>query len=181
MKHHEFLQYYEVTQRNETSLISPKLWKHPTWWKTISLVSLVLSQGKCCVAHDFDHVLSVVVYMNLISFLGFYQIHQQPKKKKKKELSFWKPQQKCEWWWGWWSLLFLDSGWALNWFSSVFVLQKTLEAFIIILAFFQLLYLLSLHAGILGSNYGPTYEAAAPGTGVGPKTPNVGTPAASAV
>ncbi|CAK9204123.1 unnamed protein product [Sphagnum jensenii] len=58
---------------------------------------------------------------------------------------------------------------------------KTLEAFIIILAFFQLLYLLSLHAGILGSNYGPTYGAAAPGTGVGPKTPNVGTPAASAV
>ncbi|CAM6030510.1 unnamed protein product [Sphagnum balticum] len=58
---------------------------------------------------------------------------------------------------------------------------KTLEAFMIILAFFQLLYLLSLHAGILGSNYGPTYGAAAPGTGVGPKTPNVGTPAASAV
>jgi hypothetical protein len=118
------------------------------------------------------------VYMNLISFLGFYQIHQQPKKKK--QLSFWKPQKKCEWWW-WWSFLFLYSGWAINWFSSVFVSQKTLEAFIIILAFFQLLYLLSLHAGILGSNYGPTYGAAAPGTGVGPKTPNVGTPAASAV
>jgi hypothetical protein len=40
-----------------------------------------LTQGKCCAVHDFDHLLSVVVYMNLISFLDFYQIHQQQKKK----------------------------------------------------------------------------------------------------
>jgi hypothetical protein len=76
---------------------------------------------------------------------------------------------------------FLTLGEHLIDFPLFFVSQKTLEAFMIILAFFQLLYLLSLHAGILGSNYGPTYGAAAPGTGVGPKTPNVGTPAASAV
>ncbi|KAH9548587.1 hypothetical protein CY35_11G095500 [Sphagnum magellanicum] len=36
---------------------------------------------------------------------------------------------------------------------------KTLEAFIIILGFFELLYFLSLHAGtILGESYGPTYN-----------------------
>ncbi|CAK9197483.1 unnamed protein product [Sphagnum troendelagicum] len=36
---------------------------------------------------------------------------------------------------------------------------KTLEAFIIILGFFELLYFLSLHAGtILGEEYGPTYN-----------------------
>jgi hypothetical protein len=39
------------------------------------------------------------------------------------------------------------------------LLQKTLEAFIIILGFFELLYFLSLHAGtILGESYGPTYN-----------------------
>jgi hypothetical protein len=36
---------------------------------------------------------------------------------------------------------------------------KTLEAFIIILGFFELLYFLSLHSGtILGEKYGPTYN-----------------------
>ncbi|KAH8948415.1 hypothetical protein BDL97_11G092700 [Sphagnum fallax] len=36
---------------------------------------------------------------------------------------------------------------------------KTLEAFIIILGFFELLYFLSLHSGtILGEEYGPTYN-----------------------
>jgi len=34
------------------------------------------------VVHDFDHLLSVVVYINLTSFLDFYQIHQQQKEKK---------------------------------------------------------------------------------------------------
>ncbi|CAK9251484.1 unnamed protein product [Sphagnum jensenii] len=61
---------------------------------------------------------------------------------------------------------------------------KTLEALLIILSLFQLLYLLSLHSGLLGSNYGPTYNNAAgtgTGTGVGPKAGNYGTPAAAAV
>ncbi len=61
------------------------------------------------------------------------------------------------------------------------LLQKTLEALLIILSFFQLLYLLSLHSGLLGSNYGPTYNNAGTGTGVGPKAGNYGTPAAAAV
>ncbi len=56
----------------------------------------------------------------------------------------------------------------------------------IILSLFELLYLLSLHAGIFGSKYGPTYGNGygnnAAGTGVGgPKAGNYGTPAASAV
>ncbi|CAM6025282.1 unnamed protein product [Sphagnum balticum] len=34
---------------------------------------------------------------------------------------------------------------------------KVLEAIIIILAFLELLYHLTLHAGVLGANYGPTY------------------------
>jgi hypothetical protein len=55
---------------------------------------------------------------------------------------------------------------------------KTLEAFSIILSFFQLLYLLSLHSGILGSEYGPTYNN---NNGVGPKAGDYGTPAATAV
>jgi hypothetical protein len=36
-------------------------------------------------------------------------------------------------------------------------LQKALEAIIIILGFFEILYTLSLHAGVLGDKYGPTY------------------------
>jgi hypothetical protein len=59
-----------------------------------------------------------------------------------------------------------------------FLLQKTLEAFTIILSFFQLLYLLSLHSGILGSKYGPTYNN---NNGVGPKAGHYGIPAATAV
>ncbi|CAK9212816.1 unnamed protein product [Sphagnum troendelagicum] len=55
---------------------------------------------------------------------------------------------------------------------------KTLEAFTIILSFFQLLYLLSLHSGILGPKYGPTYNN---NNGVGPKSGDYGTPAATAV
>jgi len=68
--------------------------------------------------------------------------------------------------------------------GGLVLLQKTLEALLIILSLFQLLYLLSLHSGLLGSNYGPTYNNAAgtgTGTGVGPKAGNYGTPAAAAV
>ncbi len=70
--------------------------------------------------------------------------------------------------------------------GGIFLLQKVLEAFMIILSLFELLYLLSLHAGIFGSKYGPTYGSGygnnAAGTGVGgPKAGNYGTPAASAV
>ncbi|KAH9538536.1 hypothetical protein CY35_15G011500 [Sphagnum magellanicum] len=54
---------------------------------------------------------------------------------------------------------------------------KTLEAFIIILAFFELLYLLSLHAGIMADNRAPDNTTAR----TGPKTGNYGTPAAAAV
>jgi hypothetical protein len=60
-----------------------------------------------------------------------------------------------------------------------FLLQKTLEAFTIILSFFQLLYLLSLHSGILGPKYGPTYNNN--NNGVGPKSGDYGTPVATAV
>jgi hypothetical protein len=56
---------------------------------------------------------------------------------------------------------------------------KTLEAFTIILSFFQLLYLLSLHSGILGPKYGPTYNNN--NNGVGPKSGDYGTPVATAV
>jgi hypothetical protein len=67
----------------------------------------------------------------------------------------------------------------LNFICLVFfLLQKTLEAFTIILSFFQLLYLLSLHSGILGPKYGPTYNN---NNGVGPKSGDYGTPAATAV
>ncbi|CAM6051863.1 unnamed protein product [Sphagnum compactum] len=61
---------------------------------------------------------------------------------------------------------------------------RALEAFIIILAATELLYLLSLHAGILHASYGPTYRnnTVAGNTGViGTKDANYGTPAASAV
>ncbi|KAH8938962.1 hypothetical protein BDL97_15G011400 [Sphagnum fallax] len=54
---------------------------------------------------------------------------------------------------------------------------KTLEAFIIILAFFELLYLLSLHAGIMADDRAADNTT----TRTGPKTGNYGTPAASAV
>lgn len=40
-----------------------------------------------------------------------------------------------------------------------------MEAIIIILAFFELVYLLSLHAGSLGGDYGPAYANAASGAG----------------
>ena len=56
---------------------------------------------------------------------------------------------------------------------------KTLEAFMIILGLLELLYLLSLHAGILGENYGPSYNGT--GTRAGPKNSTYGTPAAAAV
>lgn len=46
---------------------------------------------------------------------------------------------------------------------------KILEAFIIILAFTQLLYILLLHAGIFSSKYGPGYrDTHNPATGVDP-------------
>ncbi len=69
---------------------------------------------------------------------------------------------------------------------GIFLLQKVLEAFMIILSLLELLYLLSLHAGIFGPKYGPTYGSGygnnAAGTGLGgPKAANYGTPAASAV
>lgn len=59
-------------------------------------------------------------------------------------------------------------------------MQKTLEAFIIILAFFELLYLLSLQAGFFGGSdegYNTTGRAATSKAG----TPTYGTPAATAV
>ncbi|KAH9550666.1 hypothetical protein CY35_10G083300 [Sphagnum magellanicum] len=52
---------------------------------------------------------------------------------------------------------------------------KTLEALMIILAFFELLYLLSLHAGLVADNN------VAANNRTGPKAGNYGTPAASAV
>lgn len=59
------------------------------------------------------------------------------------------------------------------------------ESFIIILALFELLYLLSLHAGVLGSDYGPAYSnAAAGGANIGlvqAEKHHHGTPAAAAV
>ncbi|CAM6026476.1 unnamed protein product [Sphagnum balticum] len=59
---------------------------------------------------------------------------------------------------------------------------KVLEALMIILSLFELLYLLTLHAGICGSRYGPTNGNTATGTGVGgAKGANYGTPAATAV
>jgi hypothetical protein len=63
-------------------------------------------------------------------------------------------------------------------------LQRALESFIINLAATQLIYLLSLHAGILYPSCGPTYRnnTVARNTGVtGTKDANYGTPAASAV
>ncbi|CAK9214640.1 unnamed protein product [Sphagnum troendelagicum] len=59
---------------------------------------------------------------------------------------------------------------------------RVLEAFTIILAFTQLLYLLSLHAGLLGDKYGPPSSSASTGTG-GQflEKPPHGTPAAAAV
>lgn len=60
------------------------------------------------------------------------------------------------------------------------------EAFIIVLALFELLYLLSLHAGVLGSDYGPSYHnaASAGGANIGlvqGEKHHHGTPAAAAV
>jgi hypothetical protein len=60
--------------------------------------------------------------------------------------------------------------------------QRVLEAFTIILAFTQLLYLLSLHAGLLGDKYGPPSSSASTGTaGQFLEKPPHGTPAAAAV
>jgi hypothetical protein len=69
-------------------------------------------------------------------------------------------------------------------FLKLFFWQKVLEVLMIILALVQMLYLLALHAGhFFGPNYGPSHgnTAATPGTGVGPKTGNYGTSAASDV
>jgi hypothetical protein len=63
-------------------------------------------------------------------------------------------------------------------------MQKALEALMIILSLFELLYLLTLHVGICGSKYGPNNgnTGTGAGTGVGgPKGANYGTPAATAV
>ncbi len=55
----------------------------------------------------------------------------------------------------------LGSWWRLRleefccWLENV--KQKVVEAFTVILAVFELLYLISLHAGILGGEYGPSY------------------------
>ncbi|KAG0622964.1 hypothetical protein M758_3G137400 [Ceratodon purpureus] len=63
---------------------------------------------------------------------------------------------------------------------------KVVEAFIIVLALFELLYLLSLHAGVLGSDFGPSYRntsssgGANMGLAQGEKHHH-GTPAAAAV
>lgn len=56
------------------------------------------------------------------------------------------------------------------------VLQKTLEAFIIILSLFELLYHLSIHGGFMAGN-----NAAYAGDRAGPKGATYGTPAATAV
>lgn len=57
-----------------------------------------------------------------------------------------------------------------------FSVQKTLEAFMIILSLFELLYLLALHAGnVSGEGYGNAPAAR------NVKDPNYGTPAATAV
>jgi hypothetical protein len=55
--------------------------------------------------------------------------------------------------------------------------QKTLEAFMIILSLFELLYLVTLHAGSVSSDG----HATAPATHKAVKDPNFGTPAATAV
>lgn len=57
--------------------------------------------------------------------------------------------------------------------------QKTLEAFVIILAALKLLKLMALHAGVLGDKYGPTYTNQGHGHGLGDH--HKGTPAAAAV
>jgi hypothetical protein len=60
--------------------------------------------------------------------------------------------------------------------------QKVLEALMILLSLFELLYLLTLHVGICGSKYGPNHGNTATGTGIGgPKGANYGNPAATAV
>lgn len=56
------------------------------------------------------------------------------------------------------------------------VLQKTLEAFIIILSLFELLYHLSIHGGFMAGN-----NAGYAGDRAGPKGATYGTPAATAV
>jgi len=78
---------------HETSLISAKLWKHPTWSKTVSLVSLVLSQGKvlcgtwfwscfkCCCVYEFD-------------FIPWFLSNSSTTKKKKKATQFLKTSTK---------------------------------------------------------------------------------------
>lgn len=53
--------------------------------------------------------------------------------------------------------------WHATYFASL--LQKAVEAIIIILAFFELIFLLSLHAGSLGGDYGPAYANTASGAG----------------
>lgn len=62
-------------------------------------------------------------------------------------------------------------------FFLVLLLQKTLEAFMIILALFELLYLLALQAGSVLSDG----RGSAPATHKGVKDPNFGTSAAAAV
>ncbi len=63
------------------------------------------------------------------------------------------------------------------------MVQRVLEAFTIILAFTQLLYLLSLHAGLLFDRYGPPTSRGGTGTGTGSEFGEKhqhGTPAAAA-
>jgi len=62
---------------------------------------------------------------------------------------------------------------------------RVVESFIIVLALFELFYLLSLHAGVLGSDYGPPYSNPATGGAniglVQAEKHHHGTPAAAAV
>lgn len=77
----------------------------------------------------------------------------------------------------WVFVLVFDWVWKSDGFRIIFFfVQKTLEAFMIILSLFELLYLLALHAGnVSGEGYGN-----APGAR-NVKDPNYGTPAATAV
>lgn len=57
---------------------------------------------------------------------------------------------------------------------------RVLEAFVIILAFTQLLYVLMLHAGIFSSKYGPGYRDSDYAAPVDPAAPKGGAAATAA-
>jgi hypothetical protein len=64
----------------------------------------------------------------------------------------------------------------LKYYGDFILVQKALEAFMIILSLFELLYLLALHAGeFIGEGFANAHHNRAA------KNPNYGTPAAAAV